>query len=283
MKKSCILLFLILVSLRAYPQAVNYSPKYFGPNALPVPAFTDATIPANTTARLSGDYYFGFGDNTRNFLFTVEVPLLPKFVSLKVWTTLLEHYTTTSAVLQQRNATDLRTKGSASGDIYVQTRMLLLKEKPHAPSIILNSTLKTASGTEFDVRRYYDTPGYYFDVEIGKSVIFNSNSILSEIRAVVNAGFLCWETTNSMQNDAPMYGAKVILRAKNWEIENALAGYWGWMRNGDNPLVYTAQITHKAKTINSFAQYQYGINDYPYHHLQLGIFVSIAKLTPDYE
>ena len=38
----------------------------------------------------------------------------------------------------------------------------------------------------------------------------------------------------------------------------------------------------KNKNIDYFAQYQYGINDFPYHQLRLGISFSIEKLTPKY-
>ena len=173
-------------------------------------------------------------------------------------------------------------QGTTNGDIYVQTRMLITQEKKYLPNIILNSTLKSASGSNFAQRRYFDTPGYYFDVEIGKS-IHTKSRIVSEIRAVANLGFLCWETTNSTQNDAPMYGGKVILSNKLFDFENVLSGYYGWMNNGDAPLAYSSKLTFKQSKINFFAQYQYGINDFPYHHIRAGISFQLSKLTPKYK
>ena len=113
---------------------------------------------------------------------------------------------------------------------------------------------------------------------------------INELRAVGNLGFMCWETTGSRQNDAPMYGAKIIAGNQNWELDNTLSGYWGWMHTsatygadyGDAPLVYAAKLTIMRSKMDYFAQYQYGINDFQYHQLRLGINFPIEKLTPKF-
>lgn len=269
-------------------QNVRYSPAWFGPNANPVPEFTDARIPSKTTIQLMGDYYFGYGDQTKNAYFKIEIPLLPNFVSFKIWTTLFEHYKVAQEVSNDRQMNE-NTTGKANGDFYVQTRISLLRENKKWPAIILNSTLKTASGTNFKERRYFNTPGYYFDLEIGKSLAINSR-VLNEIRFVGNLGFLCWETTNSAQNDAPMYGGKIITGNSKWQWENTLSGYYGWMHThsvhgsdyGDTPLVYATKLTLKHHNIDYFTQYQYGIKDYPYHQLRVGVSFRLEKLTPRY-
>lgn len=284
--------FLIIFAINAMMwnsfAQVRYSPAWFGPNANPVPEFTDARIPAQTTFSIMGDYYFGFGDRTTNAYVKAEIPLLPSRVSLKVWTAMLERYNVTEEVSAARDMNG-NTSGRAFGDVYVQTRILLLKEGHVKPDLILNSTLKTASGSNFLERRYFDTPGYYFDAEIGKSFYIKSNFI-SEVRGVANLGFLCWETSGSLQNDAPMYGVKLITGNNNWKLENTLSGYWGWMhthRNygpdyGDTPLVYAAKFTILRGYMDYFAQYQYGINDFPYHQVRVGISFPMGKLTPKY-
>jgi len=290
MKKKCIFL-LVILSLQSIYSQTPYSTAWFGPNANPIPEFTDATIPAKTTITLTGDYYFGHGDQTENGYAKIEFPLIPERVSFKVWSTILEHYQVTNQVSAQRAMLDGNTSGKANGDIYFQTRILLLKETNNAPDIILNTTLKTASGTYQQYRRYFNTPGYYFDAEIGKS-LHTQSSFISEIRAVVNVGFMCWETERqSTQDDVPMYGGKIIIGNQNWKLENTLSGYWGWMHTnvrygadyGDAPMVYAAKITKLTKNINYFAQYQYGINDFPYQQIRLGISFTIDKLTPKYK
>jgi len=283
MKKTCIILLVIICQQGIYSQ-VRYSSSWFGPNANPVPEFTDATIPSKTTISLMGDYYFGHGDRTKNGYIKVDIPLLSERVSLKIWSAVLEHYQTTEEVMQNRGANT--TSGSEVGDIYVQTRIRLWKEQKNRPSIILNSTLKTASAKSYATRRYFDTPGYYFDVEMGKS-FFTKSSFISEIRLVADAGFLCWETTNSAQDDAPMYGGKIILGNQDWKMENTLSGYWGWKNlkdktYGDVPLVYSVKLIKQTKNLNYFAQYQYGIHDFPYNQIRVGVSFPLSKLTPKF-
>jgi hypothetical protein len=280
-KKLCFYVVFAALCLGISAQ-VNYSPAYFGPNANPVPEFTDATIPAMTTVKFSGDYYFGFGDNTTNMTLTTEIPLLPERLSFKIWINMLENYDVTQAVYNERNMTGRKLSGMAGGDFYIQTRIFILAEKTYIPAVILNSTLKTASGTNFQQRRYFDTPGYYFDVEFGKS-IYLQNKVLNEIRFVADLGFFCWETTNSIQNDAPMYGGKIILSNALFDFENTLSGYHGWMNNGDKPLVYRSKLNIKQAKFNIFAQYQYGIKDFPYHHVQAGFSFILENLTPKYK
>ena len=288
MKKLWIYIFILFSFQTVYSQTVKYSSAWFGPNANPVPEFTDARIPAKTTISLMGDSYFGSGDQTKNGYFKIEFPLLPERVSLKIWTALFENYNVTTELSNLRGMNGV-TSGTAAGDFYVQTRIRLFNEKKYFPSVILNSTLKSASGTNFQQRRYFDTPGYYFDLEIGKS-IYTKSKFISEIRGVANLGFMCWETTNSTQDDAPMYGGKLILGNPGWKLENTLSGYWGWMHTnsyyspdyGDAPLVYAAKFSILSKNIDYFAQYQYGIKDYPYQQIRVGVSFTLEKLTPKF-
>jgi hypothetical protein len=284
-----IIQFIIFCSVITLNAQVKYAPAWFGPNANPVPEMTDARIPTKTTVSLMGDYYFGYSDKTTNGYVKMELPLLPERVSLKLWFTTLENYTVTPELSAKRGMNGNLT-GKPNGDLYVQTRISLLKERKNAPAIILNSTLKTASGTMFDERRYFDAPGYYFDVEFGKS-FYTKSKFISEIRTVGNLGFLCWETTGSRQNDAPMYGAKLIVGNDKWKLDNTLSGYWGWMHTsarygsdyGDAPLVYAAKITFLAGYMDYFAQYQYGIKDFPYQQVRVGISFPVEKLTPKFK
>jgi len=289
MKKNCFLILLLISIQYLSAQTTPYSTAWFGPNANPVPEFTDASIPSKTTISLMGDYYFGHGDHTENGYAKIEFPLISERVSFKIWSTILEHYQVTNEVSAERNMLG-NTSGKANGDIYFQTRIRVLKEKKNSPSIILNTTLKTASGTNHIQRRYFDTPGYYFDAEIGKS-FFTKSSFISEIRLVADGGFMCWETERqSTQDDAPMYGGKIILGNEKWKLENTLSGYWGWMHTnagygsnyGDAPMVYAAKITKINKNINYFAQYQYGITDFPYQQFRVGVSFTMDKLTPKY-
>ena len=295
MKKAIVLVVILGCSVVSFTQSIKYSTLWFGPNANPVPEFTDARIPAVTTVSLMTDYYSGFGnyglgDQTTNGYLKLEIPLLPERVSLKLWSSVLEHFNTTDALMQLRGAS--KNSGFEGGDVYVQTRIRLLKEQNSLPCIVLNSTLKSASAKTVTTRRYFDTPGYYFDAEIGKS-FYTKSKFISELRLVGNVGFMCWETTNSTQDDATMYGGKLIIGNPVWKLENTFSGYWGWIHTnarlnptldyGDAPLVYAAKFTLMTKNIDYFAQYQYGITDFPYHQIRVGMSFPIRSLIPNFK
>jgi len=260
---------------------VNYSPAFFGPNADPVAEFTGARIPKYTTFEVSGDYFYGYGDRTVNPEAKVEIPLLSQRISLKVWIPLWERYSVTQALYDERQMEGNLTGTTTGGDFYVQTRILALAEKKYLPAVVINATIKTASGEQFPERRYFNTPGYYFDAEIAKSFSLN-NKIVSNIRVGTDWGFLCWETTNSRQDDAFMYGGTIILSNKALELDNTIAGYDGRLKDGDMPFVYSAKLIGNRKNLFAFIQYKYGIRDWHYQELQLGVGVKIKALTPKF-
>jgi hypothetical protein len=276
---------LLALASATQAQAIRYSPAYFGPNASPVMPFADASIPQQTTVQLSANYFSGFGgDHTGNGFFVAEIPFMAGRLSLKAWTPFAEYFDLPPSVVAERNVYNGQRSGwSPVGEIYLQTRIGALLEAEYCPAIVLNITLKTASTTpdDFDARRYFDAPGYCFDVELGKSVHLHSD-IIDELRGVVNVGFLCWETTGSTQNDAPTYGAKLILSNRVASWENSLAGYYGWMKNGDTPCVITSRFTFKRPASVYFVEYQRGLRDFPYQHFQVGLRLIIPRLTPKF-
>jgi len=291
MKKYLTTVLLLLCASLIYPQIERYAPAWFGPNAFPVPELSEATIVSTTTFDITADYYFGFGDKTKNGYFRVEIPLYKEKVALKIWSAFGEHFDLTQETANQRNIPiEREIKGNANSDIYVQTKIRLNKESRFYPSVILNSTLKTSSGTKNLSKRYYNTSGYYFDVEAGKSFYIKS-AVANELRWVATLGFLCWETDNYTQNDAPMYGTKLIISNNKIDWENGIRGYTGWMSShpaygadyGDKPVVGFTKLTFKGEKNKYYIQYQYGMRDFPYHQLRAGIQFTSKKLTPVYK
>lgn len=266
---------------------IHHTTNYFGPNANPVPDFTDARIPESTQLSIYGDYYFGHGDKTISNLTKIEIPIISEKISVKIWKVLLEKYSVTDEVKNRRGMQ--KNKGIATGDVYIQTRIKLLSEKEKLPCIILNSTLKTASGSDFKNRRFFNTAGYYFDLEMGKSFMFE-NSFIKELRVVSDLGFYSWDiqTPNlNVQDDAVMYGFKAVLKHKSIIWENTFSGYTGWIKRavdyGDKPIVFASKIgvETKNKTV-WFLQYQHGIRYFPFEQLRIGVQLPLKKLTPHF-
>jgi len=85
----------------------------------------------------------------------------------------------------------------------------------------------------------------------------------------------------------------LIIGNPMWKLENSLSGYLGWIHTytpmsplhdyGDAPMVYATKLSIMTKNINYFAQYQYGIHDFPYHQLRVGVSFTLSKLTPKYK
>jgi hypothetical protein len=280
---ACLLIFQF--NLTAQPK-VNYAPAWFGPNANPVPAFNAALIPAKTELNVMSDFYFGYGDNTLNTRIEIEVPLISEFVSVKLWNTPFEYFNVTPAMAANRSMAD-RT-GFATGDYYFQTRIKILNQQKRKFDLVCNATMKTASGNQFENRRYFNTAGYYFDLELGKS--FQKNSEKTNIRIAANLGFMSWITSVHTQDDALLYGIQFIFSGKKWESQTSFSGYWGWMHThpkygpefGDAPMIASTRLKLNLEKTSYFCQYQYGISDFPYHQIRLGVNFRIDKLTPSF-
>lgn len=284
--KSFLLLFFLFAMLFNSQQLVSHSTNYFGPNANPVPDFTDATIPEFTELSVYGDYYFGKGDQTVNPYLKVEIPLISEKVSLKVWAVPIEYFNVADAIKERRGMQ--KNSGFASGDVYVQTRISLLKNKEKETSLILNATLKTASGNNYKDRRFFNTAGYYFDAEFGKSFMLK-NGFLNEVRLVADAGFYSWDiqTPNlNVQDDALMYGLKLILKKNNITWENTISGYSGWVKRvadyGDQPVIFASKLNLKNNKNTYFIQYQNGIRYFPFNQIRIGVVFPLESLTPNF-
>ncbi|MCU7618240.1 hypothetical protein NZ698_13605 [Chryseobacterium sp. PBS4-4] len=286
MKGLYLLITVFFIQVLYSQTLIHHTTNYFGPNANPVPEFTDALIPENTTLTVTGDYYFGHGDQTLSNNLKVEIPLIPEKVSVKIWKTLVEHYSVTDEIVSRRAMQ--KNSGFATGDFYIQTRIKILSEKRSRPALVLNSTLKTASGSDFRNRRFFNTAGYYFDFELGKSFLFD-NSFIEEVRLVSDVGFFSWDvqTPNlNVQDDAIMYGFKLILKHKNLSLENTFSGYNGWIKRvedyGDRPMIFSSRLNFSVRKTLWFAQFQHGIKYFPYEQIRLGVQIPLEKLTPDF-
>lgn len=267
---------------------VKYSTAWFGPSANPVPELSGGYIPENTEIKIGLKNFFNEGDYTLSTSAAIELPLISKNVSIKVWSEFFEYYKVSKELLNYRNMVD--STGTSTGDIYVQTRIKLLNEKKIMPGIILNSTLKTASGTNFINRRFFDTPGYYFDLEIYKHINVKSRFI-DKIKFIANTGFMCWETSGSRQDDAIMYAIQTTIQKKNISVDLFLGGYDGWMYRhplygndyGDSPCVIGTRINYSLMGKTIYCNLLKGIRDYPYNMFNIGIIIPVKKLNPAYK
>jgi hypothetical protein len=172
--------------------------------------------------------------------------------------------------------------GSGAGDVYISTDLQVLhnswfkKNRQYIPQMTLRLAMKTASGEQFNRRRHYDCPGYFFDLAIGQSISLKQ----MELRFAGSVGFLCWQTTDARQNDAVMYGLQAKLIHRHFSAQAEWGGYVGWEQYGDAPMVIKLRTAGMINGFEPFLQYQYGIKDYPFHQLRVGLvyYFKIKKL-----
>ena len=250
---------------------LTLSPKFMGPNALPVPDVKNGLIEQSTRLQVAGEGHFGDGDDTQNLYLEGHVPLFSDRVGLHLRYVPLEHYKMTPATRDERAARDFDGEGYASGDVYIGTHIQLLRDHARLPDLLLTINLKTASGNKLSAARFTDTPGYYFDLSAGKT--YPTGQTLQSVRPHLMVGFYVWQTfmDNYYQNDAVLYGLGADLNFSTLTLTPALGGYYGYLGIGDRPLVARLSlVTRSGGSWNWRLRFEQGITDFPYSSVRLG-------------
>lgn len=246
------------------------SPAYFGPNALPIIDMSDGLTYNHLRLEVAADGYFGFNNNrTADIIARVHVPLFTRWANLSLWMPIYEWYDQFDG------------KGSGAGDVYISTDVQVLHndwfktdKAKYIPQMTVRLGMKTASGGQYERLRHYDCPGYFFDLAIGQSIPVKQVTL----RFAGSVGFLCWQTNTAQQNDAVMYGLQAQLKHEYVSLTATWGGYVGWQKNGDRPMSVKARIAGHIKGFEPYVQYQYGIQDYPFHQVRVGLVYNLDIL-----
>lgn len=75
-----------------------------------------------------------------------------------------------------------------------------------------------------------------------------------------------------------MYGLQLFAKAKYVSLRATWGGYMGWEKSGDCPMSIKAQVNGHIKGFEPFVAYQYGIKDYPFHQLRIGLAYNLDIL-----
>lgn len=263
---------ILLCLLPLYAQAfvpTGVAPAFFGPNALPVPDMSDGRTQEQLSLELAGDGWFGTtGDRTADIFARVNVPLFTRWANVSIWMPVYEWY-------DQYDG-----KGGGAGDVYLSTDVQVLHDSwfksgsRWIPQATVRLAMKTASGEQFSRRRHYDCPAYFFDLNMGNSLYWRN----WEFRLSGSVGFLCWQTADARQNDAVMYGIQALARHEYVSLLAAWGGYTGWERYGDAPMTLKLRLAGNVQGFEPYVQYQWGIRDFPYHQIRVGLAYRINVL-----
>lgn len=252
-----------------WTQYLTVSPAFFGPNALPVPEVNTGLVSQEFTCNLAGESHFGKGDITKNLFLKIVVPIR-KIVNVGIYYVPVEFYKMDTITRDKRAARDFDPQGFGFGDIYFFTKVQIIKDKKNWPDIAFNYAFKTTSGTDLDNARYTDTPGYYFDLSVGKT--FNAQRIFGM------GGFYSWQLYDGQhrQNDAALLGIGHKIDINKLTLINTLRSYIGYFNNGDKPLVIKSELLYNRTKTDFYTSVQYGIHDFPFTSLSFGIRYHIS-------
>ena len=269
--------WLVAVLLLASPNMAQaftptgVAPAFFGPNALPIPDMSDGLAYDQLRIELAADGYWNYQDGSRttDIFARLHVPLFTRWANLSVWMPVYEWY-------NQADGT-----GSGAGDVYLSTDIQILhndwfkgEKAKNIPQMTLRIGVKTASGGQYERYRHYDDPGYFFDASIGQSFAIGAVTL----RLAGSAGFLCWQTADARQNDAVMYGLQAAIRHEYVSLQATWGGYVGWERYGDAPMSLKVRAAGHIQGFEPYVQYQWGIRNYPFHHVRIGLAYNIDIL-----
>jgi hypothetical protein len=247
-----------------------YSPRYFGPNAFPMPIMRDGLVSDRYEVELRGEYHYYTGDQTWDLVGRLLLPFFRGKAGIEVNWCFKEKYKLTLETKEERHAARANGPNNYSGDIVIGSFFQILKNEKWM-DIVISANIKTASGGCLSDARFTDAATYWFDVNIGRN-LWKSVDGKSSIRMQLLAGFYCW-TTNSMvhrQNDAIAYGGGITGKYKGFTLSTDLSGFRGYENNGDRPIHWRNNLRYEIKkNIISF-RYTHGIKDNLYDSYSLG-------------
>ena len=265
--------------LTHWTRYLTISPKFMGPNALPVPEMNKGVVSNEFSLEVRGDQHWGIGDQTQDVYARLYVPLAKNRVGVELFYVPIEWYRLTAETRDLRKARELDAEGVAAGDVYFGTTIQAIREKNKhkLPSLVLGLYGKTASGTHLFNARFTDTPGYYFDGHLGKKFSLSKKS-KAFIRFYGMLGFYVWQTYSGtfLQNDSFSFGVGSTLSFGHIDITNDFAGYIGYIDNGDKPMVYRFLFAYKLKHLTYQLRYQWGLQDYDYQTLGFSVIFRFA-------
>jgi len=257
------------------------SPKYFGPNAFPVPDMVKCTagklqIEVGATGALG--WLTPATDKTVSADFSIRVPLWTDRVNFCFWGQAYEWYWDNPQTRAARGVSpEEPLSGNLLGDYYFSVDALILRETEKRPAITLRAACKTAMGGQYARARFYDVPGYFFDACIAKDFKVGEKVSLG---VAASAGFMCWQVrVAGNQDDAFMYGLALGLKSKPVNFSADWGGYIGWRNNGDKPMTLKLRADFIPDYfVSPFIAYQRGFMDWPFDQFKLGVRFSVKIL-----
>jgi len=249
----------------------TFTPGYLGPNALPVPPITNGSIDSINSVGFSGDFHFSKGDHTQNITLYGSYCLVKNKISFDAFWVPVEHFTMSHQLKEERKVFALRYYDRyATADIHLNTRIQLINNTAKKLQAALRIGYRFAN-SEIGAARFTDSPGYYFDISVGKT--FRSSPSLKWITML---GVYIWQVDNVVirhrQDDAFLFGTGLEWNTKSFKLQSYVSGYFGYFEHfRDDPIVFRVKADKTIKRKILFFQFQQGLHDFKYSSFELGM------------
>lgn len=237
-------------------------PGYMGPNALPIPEMTKGKTDSVITFSTAFEYHSGKGEFALNPLFKLNIPIVKEKVALDFIYRPFEYYETEEFIRHERHGRSKDSKGFAKSDLYIATHIQLFNQRENFLDAQLRIALKTTTGKDLANARHTDAPGYFFDMNLGKT-IYENHSFINKVLLSSMAGLYVWQMDfdNNRQNDAYLYGIEAHFSIPVFTISASFSGYSGYMDMRDKPMAMRYSISTKLSRTHLFYSYQQGLRD----------------------
>ena len=241
-----------------------YSPRYFGPNAFPMPTLRDGLASQWYEAELRGEYHAYTGDKTWDLRGRLLLPFFRGRAGVEIDWCFKEKYKMTPETRDERFAAGTEGGKKYSGDVVVSSFFQLLKSKKWA-DIVISANIKTASGGRLCDARFTDAAAYWFDVNAGRN-LWERKDGQAAIRMQALAGFYCWMTNqeDNRQDDAFCYGVGLSGTWRSFFLKCDWSGFRGYQKNGDRPMLLRAKLEYEVKKNVISFRYRHGLQDFLY-------------------
>ncbi|MGM9758835.1 MAG: hypothetical protein ACI30I_01800 [Parabacteroides sp.] len=256
-------------SWRDKMEFLQYVPRYFGPNAFPIPTLGTAEASTRFEIELRGEYHHYQGDKTKDLFARILLPLVKGRAGVELTWVINEDYTMTPETVEERSAVGTESPIGCHGDIVVSSYFQILKN-PKWVDILVRANLKTASGNRLCDARFTDAASYWFDATFGRD-LYQSADGLFRLRAQLMGGFYCWMTNDMVhrQNDAICFGGGLFASYRGFSLLTDVSGFHGYENNGDRPLVWRNKLSYELKKNVLTFRFDHGMKDRLYDSYSL--------------
>ena len=116
-------------SWRDKTELLIYSPRYFGPNAFPIPEMRDGQVSERYEVEVRGEYHYYTGDKTWDIVGRALLPFFRGRAGIEVNWCFKEKYKMTPETRDERFAVDTESPIKYNGDIVISSFFQVLKSE----------------------------------------------------------------------------------------------------------------------------------------------------------